>query len=366
MAKKGKDSRYTKSFTFNGKRHFVHGRSVQEVDKKKYEKLQALQSNKLEHDNPQLDVFFEQWIEYKMDTVKPCTISVLESKYKSCADIKINGKRFGSYRLSEVTTNDVRLLQKALNEINKTSTTNTKIAFIGQLYKDALNERYVEYNPVSNVKNLKRSEKACRDSSHRALDLAETTLFFNAFKSSAYYNTCKFLLLTGMRCGECGALRYSDIYDGFIHVERTLTKDINNSYCVGDTTKTIKGRRVIPINAEIEKVIENQKQINKILYDNGNISNIHEYLFRAPLGGLLNTSSVDFAIYRTCDKIGIERFSAHAFRDTFATRALESGMQPKVLQELLGHNSFSMTMDLYGHVLNDAKISAMNDLHIAL
>ena len=44
------------------------------------------------------------------------------------------------------------------------------------------------------------------------------------------------------------------------------------------------------------------------------------------------------------------------FRDTFATRCVESGMQPKTLQAILGHSSISMTMDLYVHCLDDTKV----------
>ena len=49
----------------------------------------------------------------------------------------------------------------------------------------------------------------------------------------------------------------------------------------------------------------------------------------------------------------------HALRHTYATRAIERGVQPKVLQELLGHASLQTTMDTYVHVTNDAKEKAV-------
>lgn len=72
-------------------------------------------------------------------------------------------------------------------------------------------------------------------------------------------------ILTGMRIGEVGALYSSDIYDGAIHVERTITKTESGSYVIGDDPKTWNGKRTIPLNDKIIEVIEHQKKINRIL-----------------------------------------------------------------------------------------------------
>lgn len=58
-------------------------------------------------------------------------------------------------------------------------------------------------------------------------------------------------------------------------------------------------------------------------------------------------------------EIKIERFTCHAFRDTFATRYIEEGGSAQVLKTILGHSSLAMTMDLYSHVMPDTKQQEM-------
>ena len=56
------------------------------------------------------------------------------------------------------------------------------------------------------------------------------------------------------------------------------------------------------------------------------------------------------------------RITSYVFRHTFATRAIEAGMQPQVLKTILGHSSLAMTMDLYSHVLPDTQAEEMQKI----
>lgn len=70
-------------------------------------------------------------------------------------------------------------------------------------------------------------------------------------------------------------------------------------------------------------------------------------------------SSYDTHLYKLCDEAGIKHFCMHALRHTYATRAIEAGVQPKVLQKMLGHASLSATMDRYVHVTDDSMSGAI-------
>ncbi|MDD6065339.1 MAG: tyrosine-type recombinase/integrase, partial [Firmicutes bacterium] len=62
--------------------------------------------------------------------------------------------------------------------------------------------------------------------------------------------------------------------------------------------------------------------------------------------------------------IAFEKITPHTFRHTFATRGLENGIPPKVMQSILGHSSLSMTMDRYSHVLPDVKTKEMEKMKV--
>lgn len=372
--KKRADGRLQKTFTFEGKKYFVYGRTKEELEDKLLKKKSELREGKEDHDNPTLDRFYERWTENRKDSIKPSTLRCQHFQYKSCSDVKINGKRLGQFRLSDIKPDDIREVQKALLEgrdiskfarKNTTQTVNDKIAVLNHIFHDALDERYIDYNPCVVVKPLKRTEKRARDTVHRALTLQEQTTFFENAKNSFYYDVFRMAVLTGMRIGEIGALYISDIYDNAIHIERTITKTENGGYVIGEDTKTWHGQRTIPLNAQIIEVIEHQKAINRML-DGDKVVGLHETIFKAPERGLLMATPADREIGRICKRNNIEKFTAHAFRATFATRCIEQNMQPRTLQELLGHADFGITMNLYGHVTDDTLEDAMNNLKIAL
>ena len=371
-AKKRKDGRYQKSFTFNDKRYFVYAETKEQLEEKYHQKKAALKEGKERHDNPKLDEFFEKWMRSRERSIKPATYRTQTMQYNSCANVIVCNKRLGDMRLRDIKPDDIREVQQALlinrdskskyTRPNTAQTVNDKIAVLSHIFKSAIEERYIDFNPCAPVKSLRRIEERARDTIHRALTVDEQEKFFQAAKENYYYDVFEMAILTGMRIGEIGALYPSDIYDGAIHIKRTITK-ISGGYEIGTEAKTRAGERIIPLNDDIVKVIERQKKLNREI-DGYNVIRPYEPIFKAPERGLLLATPVDRAIGRICKKAGIEKFTAHAFRATFATRSIELGINPRTIQELLGHTDYKMTMNLYGHATTDMLDDAMKKIKI--
>lgn len=374
--KKRKDGRYKKSFCMNGKKYDAFGRTKQEAEENAHKLRSELESGLSERTNPTMNQYYKRWADARIGVVKEATSRSQYFQYKACAGILIpNARRtFGELKLREVKTSDIRTLQKALQEeyttsnnqvrTRSTQTVNDTIALISHMFNTALKEREVDFNPCVPVRPLKRIEEEARETTHRALTLSEQKAFFEAAKDSFYYDIFRFAVLTGMRCGEIGALKQTDIYNDMIHVKRTITKNSFGAYEIGEDTKTRHGQRDIPLNDDIREVLEHQKNINKML--DGNVIKMNDTIFKAVERGLLMDTPANREIKRLCKRTGIEHFTFHGFRATFATRCIEAGMPPKTLQELLGHADIGITMNLYAHVTDDTKKEAMENLHIAL
>lgn len=368
MAKKRSDGYIKKTFTIDGKKYYIYGKNAKELFEKERAKREEIENGFEKRNNPTVKEFYDRWTNARHDSVKESTLRGQIKMFEAIASVEIPSvkRKFGELKLKEVSIDDLRLVQSELLKTRKTQTVNDYLAHFSHCMNDALKERVIDYNPCCLLKNLKRTEERARDTHHRALSLEEQKAFFECerCKNSFYYNVFRMAISTGMRIGEIGALKLSDIKQDMIHVERTITRTETGSYVVGEDAKTEAGRRTIPMNEQIKQIIADQKELNALL--DGNIVSINDLIFRAPERGLLMATPMDREIKRICKVAGVKPFTMHAFRATFATRAIESGVNPKTLQEILGHSNFNITMSLYGHCLTDTKKQAMESLIIAI
>lgn len=300
--KKRKDGRIQKVFRINGKAYCVCGRTAAELAEKEMKKRQEVLNGLERRENPTLNEFYESWTETRFGSIAESTLHSQKSQYKVCAEILINGKALGDMKLSEIITDDIRAVQKGLQDgKRKTQSINDAIAHLSHVFHIALQERRIEYNPCTLVKPLKRTETPARDCVHRALTDEEIERFFAEAeeRNSFYLNVYKMALLTGMRIGEIGALTPADIKDGKIYIEKTITRTLSGAYEIGKVTKTNAGKRTIPMNDAIKEVISAQKRLNKIM--DGEIVAMDKPIFLAPKRGLLMSTPVNREITRICN-----------------------------------------------------------------
>lgn len=161
-------------------------------------------------------------------------------------------------------------------------------------------------------------------------------------------------LYTGLRIGELLALKWEDIdfSSGLLFVNKTCYDTWQSGKYVKkfDEPKTANSRRVIPLPKQIVSRLKELKKRSKsdmIIGEGDNEISIRSY-------------------QRTFDlllkKLNIPHKGFHALRHTFATRALECGMDVKTLSEILGHKNPTITLSRYAHSMMDYKVSMMNKL----
>lgn len=367
MARRRKrpDGRIERAFRYNGKTYHVYGRSAEELNRKEREKREDLETGRQSRDNPTLYQYYEVFTSARRDKVSGNTMRTNRYLFSYCAKVVISGinKPLGEMRIRDITPKDILQVQAAIVQGGRSTTTaNHAMAHLKHIFREAVKDETIDRNPCIVISKIKRTEAEARDTIHRALTPGETKAFFEAAKENYYYNALLMLLQTGLRIGELAALTETDIDTGkgLLHISRTITKTENGLAVMGDSTKTPKGRRDIPINTEIARIIKAQKAMNRDLFGNTAV------LFRSIEGAYLDAPILNGEIERICRAAGVERFTCHALRATFATRFIEQRPQDyKVLSELLGHSNINITLDLYTHTMNETKAEAMKELKIA-
>lgn len=362
--RKRADGNLEKRFTVNGKRYSVYGKTQKEISAKEQEIRKKIDAGIYKDNrNITLDKYFEEWIATKRGKIKGSTLRGYLSYYNNHIS-----SLMGSRRVQQIERREVINLQTVVAEELSKHAANYCVKLLKIMLNDAVADEIIDRNPAEGIKNLKDTAKAA-ETYHRALTEDEQAAFMQEIKSDYHYELIALLISTGMRCGEACALTWKDIdyKNNVIHVTKTLTYDEVGNWIIGDSTKTKSSKRDIPINATIKEILA--KQHAKM----GNIVSINKNttVFMAVEGGYIYNITINRAIAAALERLEaagthIDRFTAHALRDTFATRYIEQGGNPQTLKTILGHSSLAMTMDLYAHVLPNTKQQEMDSIHIAI
>ena len=202
----------------------------------------------------------------------------------------------------------------------------------------------------------------------------EQIKLINSAKEDKIYGTVViFALYTGMRKGEILGLQWSDVdfENKTININKQLNRLKNyenyeekrTTLGLQYNTKTDNSTRKIPMSDSLINILkehyELQKEYKKMF---GRTYFNHNMVFCKENGDYLDPTTVLFKYKQLTKKAGIKQCTFHALRHTFATRALESDIPPKVVSSILGHASVQFTLDIYTHVLNELKLDEINKL----
>lgn len=345
----------------------VYGATEREVnDKMKAQK--KLYEEKENSDIPSeinVDISVEDWIkvwvkDYKKLNVAESTLNGYISKIKSYIIPFFKNKK-----VIEVGKRDVQLMINGLIDRKKTLSYKTRKDTLGicrMIFQSAIDDvPLIEYNPAVGVKLGKKDPPKEKNIMSVEEQLEVMQILMSEYNGIAYFA----LFTLGVRASELAGFLWKDL-DSIcenINVERgfqvldVYDDDLNRIGLTKKYTalKSYNSHRQLPIISILkEELLKYKKQImeNLNITDESELDN--ESIFRTKIGNI----SADYLRHRlnnVLKKYGFRKVTVHELRHTFATRCLESGIDMKTLQMLLGHADYSTTANIYAHVLEDRK-----------
>lgn len=211
----------------------------------------------------------------------------------------------------------------------------------------ARNQKLISSNPTDCCALPKLEHKEMK-----TLPVEQLTSFLREAKESGVFELYYIELATGLRRGELLGLKWEDIdlAQGSLRVQRQIAR-INGEVIEGPL-KTKNAYRTLPLSADAVGVLQEQRK-------KGGSS---PYVFPSPTGGPISPDSVLHMLHRVLKRAGLSKVRFHDLRHTFATLALQNGVDIKTVSGMLGHYSAGFTLDTYTHVTTSAKKEAANTM----
>lgn len=360
-----KDGRYQARFTSkNGKRNEKNFEKLS--DAKEWLLREKYLCSLVVSNSISVDEWYNYWIEnFKQDIVRNNTVKNYKCRYKF--NIK---NAIGNMKLNEVKQIHCQKILNNMFESGKYSYGTIELTNITlhAMFKGAVENEYIQKNPADNLK-IKKSDNDKEE--RRVLTKDEQIVFKKYAERSLYYNAYVLVLETGLRAGEVGGLKWDDVdfENKYLYVQRTMLQDKAKGGFYFGNTKTPLSKRKIPLTNEAIKILNDQKKLQaKLQFKNDKWSGKWDGLVFTTINGNpvgcstfrnmlvrivvninkdreLNSNNGNYEIFEHC--------YMHSLRHTFATRCIENGIQPKVLQKIMGHSTIQVTMDLYVHTTDD-------------
>jgi integrase len=229
-------------------------------------------------------------------------------------------------------------------------------------------EQAVRENLVNN--NVARLVKKPKQTKHEIypLTVEQMKAFLDATKSHRFYVPFLLECHSGLRRGELLGIRWQDINfeTKAISVNQSLIRTRQKGLVMSDP-KTEKSKRTIPIADEVIEALKGHKAIqnqHKLLAGRG--YNNADLVFCSNIGNPIDPRNFTEQFERAIKQANLPRVRFHDMRHSHATMLLLHNVQPKIVQDRLGHSTISMTMDTYSHILPGMQEEATEKVRQAL
>lgn len=345
-----------------GKRTTVYGKTATEAREKADEVRDRLRAHLPAKDRKvTVAAFTTDWIGSTLAASD--RKATTKAMYAAVARKHIVGATIGTTSLdklkpSHVEAWKVELQKRGLSE----STIRSAYTILRAVLDTAVRDDALAKNPAAAVARPKVTRKEAA-----YLTTGQVRTLLEKAASSRYALLFELLVNTGLRRGEALALTRSDVdFDKkLIRVRGTLAR-VDGALIVTEP-KTEKSKRVIrlsPASERVLKAVRLRQREDRLKAGSAWVQT--SYVFTTESGEPCDPRNALRALKVAAEKASLPGIGLHTLRHSAATVMIENGVPLKVVSEILGHFSVSITGDIYGHVSPDVSAQAMDALGVAL
>jgi integrase len=188
--------------------------------------------------------------------------------------------------------------------------------------------------------------------------IEETRAFLREVRGDPMYAAIMLAIALGLRRGEIVGLKWSqvDFGSGTIHLGRQLQR--RNGELYEDTTKGRERPMPLPLICVIALRWQHMRWL-AMREKAGREWEENDYVFVTRTGRPVEGRNLYRSFTRIARAAGIRVVRLHDARHGFATLMADSGVEPRLLMELMGHSEIGVTMNVYAHVVQKSKREAI-------
>ena len=187
-----------------------------------------------------------------------------------------------------------------------------------------------------------------------ALTIDQARHLLAAAKNDRLYALYVVVLMLGLRRGEALGLRWADVDldAGTLRVEQQVIRVPGKGLVVSPLPKTASSRRINHLPGFALDVLRQHRL--RLLQERlraGGRWREHDLVFPSSVGTPIEPRNLTRHLHRLCGEAGLKPERFHNLRHTAASIGFAEGLDPKMIQHMLGHSSIGVTMDTYTHLV---------------